>query len=160
MRPRRIIAMLAVTLAVVLGLGGCAGSPWTGESQEVLGLLDYYERLNAMPPDEQRREHVAAQAAFERQPGDLQRLRLVMLLALPRAPWRDDARLLHLLGGLEPTPAERISPRRELALLIQKLVGDRQRLLRGEQKKVEDAQQKLDALRAIDRELQQKQSGR
>lgn len=143
--------------AAVIAMSGCASSPFgSGEAREVAELLDYYEHLNGMAPDEQRREYAAAQAAFERQAGDAQRLRLALVLLLPRSPWRDDGRVLNLLGGLEAVPAERPSPRRDLALLLQKLVGERQRLLRDEHRKADDLQQKLDALRAIDRESRQK----
>lgn len=152
---------LVMVTVVFMGIAGCASSPWgSGEAREVAELLEYYERLNGMAPDEQRREYNAAQTAFERQAGDLQRLRLVLALILPRAPWRDDARVLLLLGGIEPVPAERASPRRELALLIQKLIGERHRLLRDEHKKAEELQQKLDSLRAIDRESRRKPPSR
>jgi hypothetical protein len=113
-----------------------------------------------MPADEQRREYQAAQAAFEQQPGDLQRLRLALLLSLARAPWRDDTRTLQLLAGMEAVPAGQPSPRRDLAVLIQKLVAERQRQLREEHRKVEDLQQKLDSLRAIDRDTRQRRPRR
>lgn len=149
--------LLSLLAAAVIGTAGCASSPFgSGEAREVAELLDYYDRLNGLPPDELRREYAAAQTAFERQAGDAQRLRLALVLLLPRSPWRDDGRVLQLLGGLEPVAAERSSPRRDLALLLQKLVGERQRLLRDEHKKADELQQKLDALRAIDRESRQK----
>lgn len=155
MSPRRALRCLAVALS--LALAGCAGTPWlSGEDREVIELLDYHEKLNGMAADAQRREYQATQAAFERQANDQLRLRLALLLTLPRTPWRDDARALQLLGGLEAVPADRPSPKRDLALLIQKLVGERQRQLRDEHRKVEDLQQKLDALRSIDRETRQK----
>jgi hypothetical protein len=159
MTVRKLVLLLAT--AAVMGITGCAGTPWvSGEAREVAELLAYYERLNGMPADEQRREFNAAQVAFERQAGASQRLRLALLLLLPRAAWRDDARVLHLLGGIEPVPVEQASPRHELALLLQKLVGERQRLLRDEHKKAEDLQQKLDALRAIDRDSRRRPPGR
>jgi hypothetical protein len=155
MRLRNFLRVLAAILSLLLA--GCAGTPLlSSNAREVVDLLDYHEKLNAMAADEQRREYQAAQAAFERQSGDMQRLRLALLLTLPRVSWRDDARALQLLGGLDAVPADRPSPKRDLALLIQKLVGERQRQLRDEQRKVEDLQQKLDALRAIDREIRQK----
>jgi hypothetical protein len=155
MSARHVFPILIA--AALIGMSGCTSSPWgSSEAREVAELLDYHERLSGMAPDEQRREYTATQSAFERQAADLQRLRLVLVLTLPRVPWRDDARALQLLGALEAASAERASPRRDLALLIQKLVGERQRQLRDEHKKVEDLQQKLDALRAIDRETRQK----
>jgi hypothetical protein len=153
MSMRRLLAALAFALL----LGGCAATPWTsGEAREVIELLDHYDRVAAMTTEEQRREYQAAQAAFDKQPGDAQRLRLALLLTLPRAPFRDDARALQLLAGMEPVPPGQASPRRDLALLVQKLVAERQRQVRDEHRKVEDLQQKLDSLRAIDRETRQK----
>lgn len=155
MSPRRALRGLAVALS--LALAGCAGTPWlSGEDREVIELLDYHEKLIGMAADAQRREYQAAQADFERHAGAAQRLRLALLLTLPRAPWRDDARALQLLDAIEAETADRSSPHHDLALLIQKLVGERQRQLRDEHRKVEDLQQKLDALRTIDREMRQK----
>lgn len=157
MSARRLLAALLLALL----LGGCAATPWTaGETREVVELLDFHERLVTMAADEQRREFQAAQAAFEKQPGDPQRLRLALLLTLPRVAWRDDARALQLLGGMEAVPPGQPSPRRDLAVLIQKLVAERQRQVREEHRKAEDLQQKLDSLRAIDRETRQKPSRR
>jgi hypothetical protein len=148
---------LLLALAAALLLGGCAATPWTAaETREVVELLEFHDRLVAMPAEEQRREYQSAQAAFEKQPGDSQRLRLALLLTQPRAPWRDDARALQLLGGMEAVPAGQPSPRRDLAVLIQKLVAERQRQVREEHRRAEDLQQKLDGLRAIDRESRQK----
>jgi hypothetical protein len=153
MNARHLLAALAVALL----LGGCAATPWApGEAQEVAELLDFHERIVALPAEEQRREYQAAQAAFDRQPGDLQRLRLALLLTLARAPFRDDARALQLLAAMEPLPPGQASPRHDLAVLIQRLVAERQRQLREEHRKVEDLQQKLDGLRAIDRETRQR----
>lgn len=148
--------LIAAVFAVLL-LGGCAATPWTWtETRDVTELLDFHDRLLAMPADEQRREYQAAQAAFDKQPGDVQRLRLALLLTLARAQWRDDARALQLLAGMEAPPTGQPSPRHDLAVLIQKLVAERQRQVREEHRKAEDLQQKLDALRAIDREIRQK----
>jgi hypothetical protein len=153
MKPRRLLA----TAAAALLLGGCAATPWTAnETREVIELLDFNQRLAGMATEEQRREYLAAQAAFDKQPGDTQRLRLALLLTLPRTAWRDDARALQLLAGMEAVPPGQDSPRRDLAALIQKLVAERQRQVREEHRKVEDLQQKLDGLRAIDRETRQK----
>lgn len=144
----------SVIILAALALLGCAGgASRSGEPGEVAELLAYYERLTRMAPDAQRREYAAAQAAYEQQPGDAARLRLALLMALPRAAWRDDARLLSLLGGMKPVPAGEVSPRRELALLIEKIVGERQRQVREEQRKAEEAEQKVNALRSIDREM-------
>jgi hypothetical protein len=154
----RLARLLVVV--VTAGLAGCATAPPVStEAREVLELLRYYERLNFMSIEEQRQELTAAQAAFDQQSGEFQRLRLALVLALPKAPWRDDSRLLLILNSFEP-PNDKVSERRELALLIQKLVLERQRiqreeraLLRDERKKVDELQQKIEALRSIDRDI-------
>jgi len=133
----------------LLALAGCAGAPGHGvEATEVIELLDYYGRLVAMPADDQARAYQDAQANFERQPGDLQRLRLALVLTLPRAPWRDDPRVLQLIENIAEARIDKTSPHRDFALALQKLVSERLRLLREEQRKAEDVQQKLQNLLA------------
>jgi len=175
-----------IVWTLLLALAGCAGVPsHSVEAGEVIELLDYYGHLAVMPADEQARAYQEAQTNFERQPGDLQRLRLALVLTLPRVSWRDDARVLRLLESLAEAPGDQASPRRDFALVLQKLVSERLRLLRDEQRKaeevqqklqnllaerqrqlreehrkVEDLQEKVDALRAIDRDMQIKMQRR
>jgi hypothetical protein len=87
-------------------------------------------------------------------------------MLLPRVPWRDDARAQSLLSGVEAATGEPRSVRHDLAQLLLKLVAERQRaqrdeqrktdqlanLVREERRKVEEMQQKIESLRAIDRE--------
>jgi hypothetical protein len=131
-------------LATLLALSGCAAVPEQNvEAIEVVELLDYYGRLATLPPDDQSRAYQEAQANFERQPGDLERLHLALVLVLPRAPWRDDARVLQLIESIAEAPLDRVSPRRDFAQVLQKILGERLRLLREEQRKAEEMQQKL-----------------
>ena len=156
----------AVILALVL-IAGCTGIPTAAdESQEVAGMLANFERLATLKPEEQRREFNAAQAAHERMPNDTTRLNLALALLLPRAPWRDDARVQSLLGGVEAAAGEQRSARHDLAQLLSRLVAERQRTqrdeqrkaeqfaqqLREEKRKAEEMQQKIESLRTIDRE--------
>lgn len=146
--------------ATLLALAGCAGTPGrNGEASEVIELLDYYGRLVAMPADVQVRAYQDAQTNFERQPGNLQRLRLALVLTLPRAPWRDDARLLQLIESIAEAPLDNVSPHRDFALALQKLVSERLRLLREEQRKAEDVQQKLQNL-LVERQRQLREEHR
>lgn len=153
----RRLASLIVALAV-LGLAGCTYMPAlerNAELNQVEELLAYYHRLSALAPDAQRKEYNDAVAAYERVPDDDHRLRLVMALLLPRATWRDDSRVLHLLGTMDPTSAGQFSPRRDLVLVLERLVGDRLQILRDEQRKCDIAQQqKSDALRDERRKLE------
>ena len=167
---------LLVSLTLVLG--ACAGTHrHENEAQEVSGLLADYEHTLAMPASEQLSAYQQAQSAFEQSPGDLQRLRLALLLALPRVPWHDDARILQLIESIAEAPVSQASPRRDLAHLLHQIIGERlrllrqeqqtqqrqrlllvekQRQLREEQRKAEELQEKLDALRNIDRDTRRR----
>jgi len=168
-----------LAVAVCLGLSACATVPETQqaapvrveEMREVADVLAWFDRLASLPVDEQRREFAAAQAAFDKAPGDVARLRLAMAFNLPQAPWRDDARVVVLLAEWAPDGQPTLT--RQVGQLLYRLTIERQRLIKEEQrrsdtiqqgeqkrveallhderKKVEDLQQKLDALREIDR---------
>lgn len=177
-----------VTAILITLLAGCAGLPsgnapvasethFGDESREVAVLLDYHRRVAEMAAADQLREYQVSLAGFERHPGEFQRLRLALLLSLPRVTWRDDVRALQLLDTVVAAPVERVSPRRDLALVLQKFLSerlaqaeelrrsdeagqklraqlaDRQRQVRDEQRKAEELEQKLNALRDIDRRL-------
>ena len=158
---------LRVSLLGILLLAGCAGlSPSSDEAREVATLLAGQERLAGAKPDEQRREFAAAQAEHERQASDATRLRLALAMLLPRAPWRDDARTQTLLAAVEAPPAGQHSARHDLAQTLLRLLRaqrEEQRRadllaqqLREERRRLEDLQQKIDSLRAIDRETYQR----
>lgn len=160
LRPQSaILAILLIT--------GCANiPPAPDESQEVAGMLANFERLATLKPEEQRSEFNAAQAAHERTANDTTRLNLALAMLVPRAPWRDDTRVQSLLGGIEAAAGEQRSARHDLAQLLLRLVAERQRTQRDEQRKVEqlahqlreekrkseEMQQKIESLRTIDRE--------
>lgn len=157
---------LSVVLAIVL-MAGCGSTPRApDEAREVAGMLANHERLALLKTEEQRREFKTAQAAHDRAPNDTTRLNLALAMLLPRAPWRDDARIQFLLGGIEATQGGQHSARYDLAQLLLRLVAERQRTQRDEQRKVEqlatqlreerrkieEMQQKIESLRAIDRD--------
>lgn len=154
--------------AFVALIEGCAGIPAPlDEAHEVAAMLAGYEQAAMLKTDAQRREFMAAQAAFERAPTDATRLRLALTMMLPKAPWRDDARLQLLLGGVETAASGQRSARYDFAQLLLRLAVERQRVQRDEQRKAdllsaqlreerlktEEIQQKLESLRSIDREL-------
>jgi predicted phage-related endonuclease len=178
----------AVAAFLITLLAGCAGLPsgsapvasethFGDESREVAALLDYHRRVAEMAAADQLREYQVSLAGFERHPGEFQRLRLALLLSLPRVTWHDDARALQLIDTIVTAPVDRVSPRRDLALVMQKFLSERlaqaeelrksdeagqklraqlaerQRQVRDEQRKAEELEQKLNALRDIDRRL-------
>ena len=160
------VRCLSAVLAVVL-VAGCASTPPPAdEAHAVAAALAHYEYLAALKIEDQRREFNAAQAIHEQTANDATRLNLALVMLLPRAPWRDDARVQVLLGAIEAAPAGQRSARYDLAQLLLRLVAERQRTQRDEQRKtdqlaaqlreergkVEEMQQKIESLRSIDRE--------
>lgn len=164
------VLLCAATLAALL-LSGCAGmTNEVGEERQLIRLLDEQARIPTLAAEEQQRILVAAQAAYEHAPDDLKRLRLALLLALPRTSWNDGVRALQLLAEIKPPPAGQTSPRHDLARLLQALLveqlrlqaeqrddarrvetlqkqgAERQRQLQEAQRKAEDERRKLDEL--------------
>lgn len=173
--------VLAMALGLQLLAAGCALAPERiAERSEVEGLLANYRRLTSAAPDVQRREFLEALSENERSPDDGTRLRLALTYVLPGVPWRDDVRVQQLLAAIEAPSGDQVSPRRDLALLIEKMLQsrrddlkkceqktealreDRRKLelrldsSREECKKAEVLQQKLDELRDIDRDLRKR----
>ena len=158
-------ARARLPLALLLLAAACAQLPdlplVTASGGQAVALLAYFERIAELPVERQQAELTTARSAFERNAGAGNRLRLALVLSLPQAPWHDDARVIALVAPL--AQAEDAAPLRNLALLLQKSAAERLRLvdeqrrreaaLRAEQRRSEELQQKLDALRAIDRDM-------
>ncbi|MBI4989627.1 MAG: hypothetical protein HZC23_12480 [Rhodocyclales bacterium] len=160
-------------IAVTAAMGGCGlfpaapepavpdpvsaptpGADYMKENAEVSALLAYYQDLLAMPPEELKREFQGINQSFARDRSELGRLRLALLMCVPGAAWRDDARLLALLDGAASRKTPSDSPRHQFIVLLQKLVIERQR----EQKRADELQQKLDTMLTIERNLRGRQS--
>jgi hypothetical protein len=169
-----------------LVVAACAGLPPNlipgHQARELNALLLRFDQVVQQSTDDQHRELLEAQTAFETDPDEIGRLRLALALSMPQTAWRDDARVVALVGEWPPEGEPSLA--REVANLLlrqatdrQKLIKDEQRrvdgvrdelrrsetqlreeqrrsevLLRDERKKYEELQQKLEALRAIDRE--------
>ncbi|MEP7084370.1 MAG: hypothetical protein ABI854_06495, partial [Betaproteobacteria bacterium] len=119
------------------------------EAEEALALLLDLQKLVLATPDEQKRELAVATQALTRQRSDALRLRLGLLQSLPSAG-SDDARAL---ATLEPILKQGSGPTRMVATVLVAQLGERQRVLREEKRRAEDLQQKLDALKALERSL-------
>ena len=153
--------------AIAVLAAGCAliQAP-VDEGREMAGMLADYRRLTGLMLEEQRSEFNAAQAAYELTPTDATRLKLALTMLLPHAPWRDDARVLALLSVIEHAPSASQSTRYDFAqmlllLLAERLQGQREEQrkidqlihqLREERRKADEMQQKIESLRAIDRD--------
>ncbi|HET9764359.1 MAG TPA: hypothetical protein VFR50_12635 [Casimicrobiaceae bacterium] len=129
-------------------------SPVNEEDQQALALLADLQRYVLEPGEDLKRELAAAAAALARTRSDANRVRVAMLLTLPAAGPPDDARALTLL---EPLVARNsngtASPLRQIAAVLYGQITERTRILREEQKRTAAAQEKLDALRAVERSL-------
>ena len=119
------------------------------EAEEALALLSDLQKLVLATPDEQKRELASATQTLARQKSDGVRLRLGMLQSLPAAG-SDDARAL---ATLEPIIKQGNGPTRMVAAVLVAQLGERQRAVREEKRRAEDLQQKLDALKALERSL-------
>ena len=122
------------------------------EEQQALSLLADLQRYAVEAGEELRRELAAANLALTRTRTDANRIRLAMLLTLPTAGPPDDARALSLLEPIVGRSGN-ASPMKQIASLLYAQITERARSVREEQRKTAVAQEKLDALRAIERSL-------
>ena len=122
------------------------------EEQQALALLVDLQRYAVEAGEDLRRELAAANVALTRTRNDPNRIRVAMLLTLPAAGPPDDARALSLL---EPVVGRsgNASPMKQIASLLYAQITERARSVREEQRRTAAAQEKLDALRAVERSL-------
>jgi hypothetical protein len=126
--------------------------PVNEEEQQALALLVDLQRYAVEAGDDLKRDLAAANVAIARTRSDANRIRLAMLLTLPNAGPPDDSRALSMLEplvGKGSTP----SPLKQIAAVLYAQIVERARSVREEQKKTAAAQEKLDALRAVERSL-------
>lgn len=129
-----------------------ATPPVNEEEQQALALLADLQRYIAEPGDDLKRELGAANQAVLRTRSDANRIRLAVLLTLPAAGPPDDARALSLLESVAGKNSG-ASPLKQIAAILYGQISERTRSLREEQRKTAAAQEKLDALRAVERSL-------
>jgi len=127
-------------------------APVNEEDQQALALLADLQRYAAEPGDDLKRELTAANQAVNRTRSDANRIRLAMLLTLPAAGPPDDTRALALLDSVAGKGAG-ASPLKQIAVILSAQISERTRSVREEQRKTAAAQEKLDALRAVERSL-------
>ena len=129
-----------------------AAPPINEEEQQALALLVDLQRYAVEAGEDLRRELAAANLALTRTRSDANRIRLAMLLTLPTAGPPDDARALSLLEPIVGRSGN-ASPMKQIASLLYAQITERARSVREEQRKTAVAQEKLDALRAVERSL-------
>lgn len=125
------------------------------DQEQSLALLIEMSRSANASQDDLRRDFVASQTAFNKDKSAINRLRYAWISGLLGSAAGDDARLQGLLeplvaktGGLAPN-----HPLRPVADVMLTQLTERTRQLKEEQKKADALQQKLDALKAIEKNL-------
>ena len=122
------------------------------ETLELLALLADLQRYGTFSQDDVRREIGIATQTLNRQRTDANRVRLAVLYTLAKATPQDDQRALQLLDNVARSNPG--SPAvKQVAVVLQAQISERQRAVRDEQQKADAAIQKLEALRAMERSL-------
>jgi hypothetical protein len=122
------------------------------ETLELLALLSDLQRYGALSPDDVKREITTATQTLNRQRTDANRVRLAVLYTHAKASPQDDQRALQLLENVAKSNPG--SPAvKQVAIVLQAQIAERQRAVKDEQQKADMAIQKLEALRAMERSL-------
>ena len=126
-------------------------------------VLAYYQRIKPLPADALAAEHAAASQTLAKQKSDVSRLKLALLLLLPNTPFKDESRAAALAEDVLNSKTVDMPNMKNLALLIVSVASEQKRQeerlqqlalkLKEEEKRAEAAQQKLDALKTIEKDL-------
>jgi hypothetical protein len=132
-------------------------------------LLVYAKHFEELSADNQKKEYMQATQDLSRNRKDpLIRLKTALIYALPASKQRDNARAIALLSELqrEKLPEEDIAG---LVTILKEYVEDRQRnddnaaklaqKIKDEQRRADDLQTKLDALKNIDKTMIERGQG-
>lgn len=172
MKPDTIHRTLILMLC--LHITGCAAiessalntnkpSLFINKSSEVATLLAYSQRIRSLPHDGLAAEYALANQALAKQRSDSLRLRLALLLTLPNAPFRDDSRGAALAEEVFNNKNGDNAELKALAQYIVTVANEQKRQeeryqllaqkLKEEEKRAEALQQKVDALKSIEKDL-------
>ena len=169
---------LALLLSLGALIGGCANIEQAASSKadswsktplfatknnDVTALLSYSQRIRVLSAESLATEYALATQALAKQRSDSNRLKLALLLALPNAPFRDDSRAVALAEETLNNKASDSAELKSLAQYIAAVAGEQKRQedrfqqlsqkLKEEEKRSEALQQKLDALKSIEKDL-------
>ena len=169
MNPLRIAALAGLVAA----LAGCgvlrdmeAGSaePWVKPdtprpASDLDSLLLYFQHIKKLSGAELGREHDNARQAYARTRSELNRVRLAMMLSLPNTAFNDEPRALELLDPVVKNPQTSLHG---LAFLLAAYIQEQKRLdgnVQNLQQNLHGLQQKLDALKSLERSLTEREQG-
>jgi len=142
------------------GSGG-SGAPWgreNRESRQVIELIAYTQRVAALQADEQQRELNASTQMLSKDRGAYGRVRVALLLALPGTAFNDDTRAASLLeslagAGVSESPP---GPMQQFAGLLHAQISERLR----EQRRTVQLKEQLEALKAVERNIIERDQAR
>lgn len=174
-RPPQPVAPAAPAPVVVAPLSPPPPPPCPPPSP-VVELLDYYQQLRLMSAAELQKEQASLLAAANPPRSDAAVIQLAMLASLNRGT-SDWGRLLAQLDALQKSREAASAPLRALAALLHGVLGEQRRLedqneksaalLREEQRRREGLeereaalQEKLEGLKAIERNLLNRPQGK
>ncbi|HUF81768.1 MAG TPA: hypothetical protein VMN03_11570 [Burkholderiales bacterium] len=112
-------------------------------------LLSYFQQARALAGPALNREHETARQAYASSRSDFNRVRFAIMLSMPQAVFNDDARALELLAPISRNPGGQLQG---LAYLLVAHLQERRRL----DSSLQDLQQKLDALKSLERSMIEK----
>lgn len=127
-------------------------TPIPPEDLAALALISDLVRYNAFGPDDVRREVGVVTNALARDRSDANRVRLAVLYTLSHGNPQDDQRALQLLENVAKSGGGQ-TPVKAIAAILHVQVSARVRSVRDEQARGNEAVQKLEALRAMERSL-------
>ena len=164
----RVFRRLAI-LSCFWMLAGCAAFTYPGrvsapsvpeaeseESRLVIELIGYTQRVAAMQAEEQRRELNVSSQKFSKDRGAYGRVRLALLLSLPGTAFNDDSRAASLLEPLAESAAPGRGSMQQFAGLLYAQISERAR----EQRRSAQLKEQLEALKAIEREIIEREKAR
>lgn len=183
---KKLCFWLAVCL-VLTALQGCTTSPVRPETNAVYGreqraagwlnrdrysddeLLIYVKRFGDLSAEEQKKEFLQVTQALNRDRKDiLNRLKAALVYGLPASRHRDTARARTLLSELQREKGldENVAA---LVAILKEYLDDRQKLeenatalaqkAKDEQRRADDLQRKLDALKNIEKTMIERSRG-
>jgi len=120
---------------------------------DVENLLSYFHRLRTLPGPALGKEHENARQAYSRTRSEFNRVRLAMILSLPGTSFSDEPQALELL---DPVARNRQAQLHGIAYLLAAQLQERRKLAGT----VQGLQNKLDALKSLERTMIEREAGR
>lgn len=127
--------------------------PWikTGSARpagHAESLLIYFEYLRKLPAAERAKDHDTARQLYMKSRSDFNRVRFAISLAVPGTSFNDDARAL---DTLEPLLRNQDAALHKVAFIVSAQIQ--------EQRRSQSLQQKLDALKSLEKSLVERDPG-